>query len=183
MNKNLLFALLFFTTFISCDERKTVESLTPIVAPTTKTKTELISRKWGISESYFDVDAKKTIVYGVGAVSNPNLTTDITPDDYITFTKDGKIESYSGLDKKTLKGTWKFLNNETQIQFPLDGAEFVMDIISLTEKDAEIAQKIVIANLANETQTSQGIIFIVGLGGLTTKDSKVVKLGLKLKAK
>ena len=75
------------------------------------------------------------------------------------------------------------MNNETQIQFPLDGAEFVMDIISLTEKDAEIAQKIVIANLANETQTSQGIIFIVGLGGLTTKDSKVVKLGLKLKAK
>lgn len=183
MKKNLLFALLSFTILTSCDERKTVETITPVVIPTTKTKTELISRKWGIPESYMDVDAKKTILYGTGAVSNPNLTTDFTPDDYITFTKDGKIESYSGSDKKTSTGTWKFLNNETQIQFPLDGGEFVMDIVSLTEKDADISQKVVIANAANETETGKSIILIAALGGLATKDSKIVKLGLKLKAK
>ena len=181
MKKNLLFALLSILILTSCDERKTVESLTPAVVA--KTKTELISRKWGISESYIDVDAKKTILYGTGAVNNPNLTIDITADDYLLFTKDGKIESYSGTDKKTSTGTWKFANNETQVQFPLDGADYVMDIISLTEKDAEISQKVVIANLANETQTGKSIVLVAALGNLATKDSKVVKIGFKLKVK
>lgn len=185
MKKNLLITLSLIAFILtSCDERiAPLSSNVTVTPPSTANKTELISRKWGISENYIDVDAKKTILYGTGAVNNPNLTTDITPDDYITFTKDGKIESYSGSDKKISKGTWKFLNNETQIQFPLDGGEFTMDINILTDKDADISQKVVIANLASASETDKGIVLIAGLGGLATENSKIVKLGFKLKPK
>jgi hypothetical protein len=165
MKKNLLVSLsLFAFIFASCDERiaPLSSNTTAVTPPSTVSKTDLISRKWGFSESYIDVDGKKTVLYGTGAVNNPNLTTDMSADDYITFTKDGKVESYSAVDKKTSKGTWKFLNNETQIQFPLDGGEFLMDINVLTAK---------------------GIVLIAGLGGLATEKSKVVKLGFKMKPK
>jgi hypothetical protein len=184
MKKNLLFAFFFSSAIItSCDERKTVETLTPNVLPATKSKTELLVRKWGFSESYFDVDAKKTIVYGAGAVANPNLETDITPNDYITFMKDGKVESYSDVDKKTSTGKWSFLNNETQVKFQLNDEELLMDINTLTEKDADISQKIVIANLANESEVAKGIVVVAAFGGLADEKSKIIKFGFKLKAK
>jgi hypothetical protein len=185
MKKNLLVSLLLMAfVFASCDERIDPLASKTAVAPTpTVSKTDLISRKWGFSESYIDVDAKKTILYGTGAVNNPNLSVDMSADDYILFTKDGKIETYSASDKKISTGTWKFVNNESQIQFPLDGADYLMDINVLTDKDADISQKVVIANLANETQTGKSIVLIAGLGGLATQDSKVVKLGFKLKPK
>jgi hypothetical protein len=184
MKKNLLVSLLLGTfVFTSCDERIAPLTSNATPPPPTVSKTDLLSRKWGFSENYIDVDAKKTIIYGAGAVKNPNLETDFTPDDYITFTKDGKVEAYSAVDKKTSKGTWKFLNNETQIQFPLDEAFFLMDVNVLTDKDADISQKVVIANLANETETGKGIVVIAALGNLATQDSKIVKFGLKLKPK
>ena len=59
MKKNLLFALLCTLILTSCDERKTVESLTPVFVPVTKSKTELISRKWFVTEIYYNIDGKK----------------------------------------------------------------------------------------------------------------------------
>jgi hypothetical protein len=185
MKRNLLFTLsLFVLIFASCDERiAPLSSNTTVTPPATVSKTDLLSRKWGFSENYIDVDGKKTVLYGTGAVNNPNLSTDVSADDYIIFTKDGKVESYSAADKKISKSTWKFLTNETQIQFSLDGFDFLMDINVLTDKDVDISQKVVIANLANESETAKGIVLIAGLGGLATQDSKVVKLGFKLKPK
>jgi hypothetical protein len=185
MKKNLLVSLsLFAFMFVSCDER--IDPLASKTVPpptTTVSKTDLLARKWGFSENYIDVDGKKTVLYGTGATNNPNLSTDVSAEDYIIFTKDGKVESYSAADKKTSKSTWKFLNNETQIQFSLDGGDFLMDINVLTDKDADISQKVVIANLANESETAKGIVLIAGIGGLATQSSKVVKLGFKLKPK
>ena len=181
MKKNLLLVLLGCYIFISCDERKTTD-IVPAVVPTVL-KTDLISRKWSIAENYMDVDSKKTVLYGVGAVNNPNLSNDFTPNDYFLFMKDGKMETYSDSDKTTAKGTWKLINVETQLQFSIDGQDFTMDIITLTDKDVDIAQKIVIANLANETQTGKNIVLLAGIGQLADKTSKIVKFGFKLKAK
>jgi hypothetical protein len=187
MKKNLLFALLLFTTFISCDERKTVETLTP-AAPTVS-KTTLISRKWSYTELYYNVDGKKTIISGVGA--DPNLaasgTVTSSPNNYITFGNDGKLDVYSEDKKgvgKTEKGTWKFLNNETQVELLYGSYDYKMDIVSLSDKVAEIlTPKIIMANLGSETATNKQIVLGGAFTGLIDDKSKEVKFGMKLGAK
>lgn len=78
----------------------------------------MISRKWFITEIYYNIDGKKTIVVGVGAATNLTAIISTSPNNYFTFSKDGKLEVYTEDKKgvpKTKNGTWKFLNNETQV--------------------------------------------------------------------
>ena len=163
MKKNLLFALLFCSILTSCDERKTVETLTPAVV--TVSKTDLISRKWFVTETSYNVDGKKTIISGVGAA--PSLSTVVfsSPNNYFNFSKDGKLEAYTEDKKgvpKTEIGIWKFLNNETQVQLLYGAYDYQWNIVSLTDKATElITPKIIMANLGSETQTNKNIV----LGG------------------
>jgi hypothetical protein len=186
MRKNLLFALLLFLTFISCDERKTVETITPVA---TVSKTTLIARKWFYTELYYNVDGKKTIISGVGA--DPNLaasgTVTSSPNNYITFSSDGKLDVYSEDKKgvgKTEKGTWKFLNNETQVELLYGPYDYKMDIVSLSDKVAEIlTPKIIMANLGSETATNKNIVLGGAFTGVIDDKSKEVKFGMKLGVK
>ncbi len=186
MKKNLLFALLLFPILISCDERKTVETLTPIV---TVSKTTLISGKWFYTELYYNIDGKKTIISGVGADPKLAATGTVTssPNNYLTFGNEGKLDVYSEDKKgvgKTEKGTWKFLNNETQVELLYGAYDYKMDIISLSDKVAEIVTpKIIIANLGSETATNKQIVLGGAFTGLIDDKSKEVKFGMKLGVK
>jgi hypothetical protein len=184
MKKNLLFALLLLTTFISCDERKTVETLTPVV---TVSKTTLISRKWFIPEIYFNIDGKKTIIAGVGAATNLTATITTSPNNYFTFSKDGKLEAYTEDKKgigKTETGTWKFLSNETQVQMLYGAYDYKLDIASLSDKVAEVVTpKILMANLGAETDTNKQIVLAGAFAGLVDNNTKEVKFGMKFGVK
>jgi hypothetical protein len=184
MKKNLLFALLLLTILTSCDERKTVETITPVV---TVSKTTLISRKWFITEIYYNIDGKKTIIAGVGAATNLTATVSTSPNNYFTFSKDGKLDVYTEDKKgvgKTEIGTWKFLNNETQVELLYGPYNYKMDIASLSDKEAEVVTpKIIMANLGSETDTNKQIVLGGAFAGLIDDKSKEVKFGMKFGVK
>jgi hypothetical protein len=186
MKKILLISLILTGIFLqSCDER-----ITPLsnnsggggVEPTVS-KTDLISRKWGYNEIYYDIDTKKTVIFGAGKPANLTVEVDARPEDYYLFTKEGVLEVYSSTDKKTTKGTWKFLNSEAQVQLSYDGYVLVFDIVELTDKSLNILFTVNMANLAKESDGVKAIVLVAGFGGLITKDSKVVKYGEKFVAK
>ena len=181
MKKNLLIALLSFFVFISCDERKTVETLTPAVI--TVSKTELIARKWFVTESSYTVDGKKTIISGVGAATNLAATVYSNPNNYYNFSKDGKLQVYTENKNnvgKTADGTWKFLNNEAQAQLLYGAYDYKFNILSLTDKVMDvITPKILIANLGSETDTNKNIVLGGAFTGLVDDKSKEVQFGIK----
>ena len=187
MKKNLLFTLLCTLILTSCDERKTVESLTLVFVPVTKSKTELISHKWFVTEIYYNIDGKKTIIAGVGAATNLTATISTSPNNYFTFGKDGKLEVYTEDKKgvpKTENGTWKFLNNEAQVQLLYGPYDYKLDITSLSDKEAEVVTpKILMANLASETDTNKQIVLGGAFAGLIDNKSKEVKFGMKFGVK
>ncbi len=185
MKKKLLFALVFISFFTSCDERKTVETLTPaVILPS---KAELISRKWFITEIYYNIDSKKTIIAGVGAATNLTATISTSPNNYFTFSKDGKLVVYTEDKKgvgKTENGTWKFLNNETQVQLLYGTYDYKLDITNLSDKVAEVVTpKIVMANLGSETDTNKQIVLGGAFAGLIDNNTKEVKFGMKFGVK
>ena len=185
MKKNLLIALLSCSVFISCDERKTVETLTPAVISVSKT--DVIARKWFVTETSYTVDGKKTIISGVGAATNLTATIYSSPNNYYNFSKDGKLQVYtenkSGV-AKTADGTWKFLSNETQAQLLYGAFDYKFNILSLTDKTMDvITPKILMANLATETDTNKNIILGGGLTGLIDDKSKEVQFGIKFGVK
>lgn len=183
MKKNLLLPLLLFVfivIFTSCDERVNVA---PSTAVAVVSKTDLIVRKWGIAENYFDIDGKKTIIYGPGRPANLTIDVSGSPNDYFSFSKDGKLEVYIENKKTTTNGTWKFLNNESQVELVYGKEKYTMDINSLTDKTADMSVKILAANIANESQSNQGLFFIAALGGLATESSKIIKFGFKFATK
>ncbi len=178
MNAKLLFTLLFlgFTfIFSSC---KKDEAVTPTV-----TKTDLISRKWGFSEQYLDGDGNKVVIYGTGKPANLSLSTDTTPNDYFLFGKDGKLDVYTDVDKKTVTGTWKFTNNESQVLLTYDKTNTTLAVDNLTDKTLELSLSVLVANAATATQDEKNVILLAAFAGVATKTTVKVKYGLKFIAK
>ncbi len=186
MKKLLLICLTVSTVFLqSCDERITPanEQLggggsTPIIG----NKTELLARKWVYQEVNFDVDGKKTIVYGSN--KTPNLKADffIAPNDYFIFSNKGELETYTEKKKQKVKGTWKFLNSEKQVELSDGSLKILYDIDNLSDKSMELSFTTVISNLDNEPLDRQAIIFVAISGDIIKETSKKVKYTIKLVA-
>lgn len=186
MKKLLLICLTVTTVFLQgCDER-----ITPANeqfggggnTPITGNKTELLARKWVYEEINFDVDGKKTIVYGNN--KTPNLKADffIAPNDYFTFSNKGELETYTEKKKQKVKGTWKFLNNEKQVELTNGSLNLLYDIDNLNDKFMELSFTTVMSNLDNEPLDRQAVILVAISGDIIKETSKKVKYTMKLVA-
>ncbi len=182
IKRNLLFAILSIFIFTSCDERIIVTPSTTIITPPVS-KTDLISRKWFITQIYYNIDGKQTQVAGTGTSATIAAIVFSSPNNYFTFSKDGKLEVYAE-DKKGVKstviGTWKFLNDEKQVQLLYGTYDYRLDITSLNDKEAEvITPKILMANLGSDTDTNKQIVLGGAFAGLIDNKTKEVKYGMK----
>jgi hypothetical protein len=180
MKKLLLICLTIATIFLqSCDERITP---TNEITAGGNPATNLIARKWVYEEIIFDIDGKKTIVYGNN--KTPSITADFfnSPNDYFLFSKNGDLETYTEDKKETVKGTWKFLNNEKQVELSDESLKYTYDIDKLSDKSLELSFSIALENLDNETLDRQAIIAIAFFGDLIQETSKKVKYTMRLVA-
>jgi hypothetical protein len=175
-NYFLILSFICFTFFFSACKKD--EAVTPTVS-----KTELIARKWFFSEQYIDGDGTKVVIYGAGKPANLTLTTETTPNDYFNFTKDGKLEVYTDSNKKTVTGTWKFVNDESQILLAYDKTNATFKIDELTDKISAISLSVTVANAATATQDEKNIILIGAFAGVVTNKTAKVTYGLKFVAK
>lgn len=185
MNKLLpLISLLLMAIFLqSCDERINPASNQSGATNTpTVSKIELISRKWVYEEINFDVDGKKIIVYGNNKTPNIKATFLTTPNDYFIFSRGGDLETYTDSKKKIVKGTWKFVANETQVELTNTPSVALFDIDDLNAKGMEISFTVAMANLAKESADKQAVIAIATFGGIIVENSKKVKYTMKLGA-
>lgn len=178
---------LIFTAFFlqNCDERitPTNEQLGGAVTkPITSNKTELIARKWVYEEINFDVDGKKIVVYGSNKTPNIKAQFLTNPNDFFLFNNNGSLETYTDSKKNTVKGTWKFVNNEKQVELTNAPSIVLFDIDNLNAKSMELSFTVVMANLANESIDRQTIIAIAAFGDLIQETSKKVKYTMKLVA-
>jgi hypothetical protein len=184
MKKLLLICLTVTTVFLQgCDERITPanEQLGGgVSAPITGNKTDLIARKWVYEEINFDVDGKKTIVYGNNKTPNIKVEFLTTPNDYFLFDKAGNLTVYKDNKKVTTKGTWKFTNSEKQVELTNPPSVVLYDIDNLNEKTMELSFTVVMANLDKETVEKQTIIAIAAFGDVILESSKKVKYTMKL---
>ena len=184
MNKLLLIFLTITTIFLqSCDERispggNQLGSSSNSTVP----KTELISRKWVYEEINFDVDGKKTVVYGNNKTPNIKVEFLTTPNDYFLFDKAGSLTTYKDNKKVTTKGTWKFLNGEQQVELTNPPSIVSFDIDNLNEKTMELSFTVIMANLDKESIDRQTIIAVAAFGGVILESSKKVKYTMKLVA-
>lgn len=185
MNKLLpLVSLLLLAIFLqSCDERinPTGNQLGSTITPTVS-KTELLSRKWVYEEISFDVDGKKIVVYGNNKTPNMKVTFLTAPNDYFIFSTNGDLETYMDSKKKVVKGTWKFVSNEKQLELTNLPSVVLYDIDNLSAKEMEISFTVLMANLAQESADKQAIIAIAAFGGIIVETSKKVKYTMKLVA-
>ena len=186
MKKLLLICTAFTAIFLqSCDER-----ITPAneqlggggSTPVTGNKTELLARKWVYEEINFDVDGKKTIVYGNNKTPNVKVEFLTTPNDYFLFDKAGSVIVYKDNKKVTTKGTWKFANSEKQVELTNPPSTVLYDIDNLNEKTMELSFTVVMANLDKETVEKQTIIAVAAFGDVILESSKKVKYTMKLVA-
>lgn len=186
MKKLLLICLTFTAIFLqACDER-----ITPANeqlggggnTPVTGNKIELISRKWVYEEINFDVDGKKTIVYGNKKTPNIKVEFLTTPNDYFLFDKAGNLTTYKDNKKVTTKGTWKFANVDKQVELTNPPSTVLFDIDNLNEKTMELSFTVVMANLDKESVERQTIIAIAAFGDVVQETSKKVKYTMKLVA-
>lgn len=184
--KLLLICLTFAATFLqSCDER-----ITPAneqiggggATPVTGNKIELIARKWVYEEINFDVDGKKTIVYGNNKTPNIKVEFLTTPNDYFLFEKAGILTVYKDNKKITSKGTWKFANSEKQVELTNPPSTVLYDIDNLNEKTMELSFTVVMANLDKEAVEKQTIIAVAAFGDVIKETSKKVKYTMRLVA-
>jgi hypothetical protein len=185
MKHILLISLILTGIFLqSCDER-----ITPLNnnsgggVETTVSKTDLISRKWGYEEINFDVDGKKIVVYGANKTPNINVEFLTTPNDYFLFDNKGPLETYTDSKKNTVKGSWKFLSNETQVELTNTPSVVAFDIDKLDDKKMELSFTVLMANLDKEPLAKQQVIVIAAFGGIILETSKKVKYTMKLVAK
>ncbi len=183
MKKLLLICLTFTAIFLqSCDERITPanEQLGGGNTPITGNKTELLARKWVYEEINFDVDGKKTVVYGNNKTPNIKVEFLTTPNDYFLFDKAGSLTTYKDNKKVTTKGTWKFLNSEKQVELTNPPSIVLFDIDNLNDKTMELSFTVVMANLDKESVERQTIIAVAAFGGIVFETSKKVKYTMKL---
>lgn len=185
--KKLLLICLVFTTIFSqgCDERitPTNEALgSGVSTPLTGNKTALIARKWVYEEINFDVDGKKVIVYGNNKTPNLKVEFLTTPNDFLFFNSNGSLETYTDSKKNTVKGTWKFINNEKQVELTNTPSIVLFDIDNLNAKSMELSFTVVMANLDKESVDRQTIIANAAFGDVIQETSKKVKYTMKLVA-
>jgi hypothetical protein len=184
MKKLLLICLTCTAIFLQgCDERITPanEQLGGGVStPITGNKTDLIARKWVYEEINFDVDGKKTIVYGNNKTPNIKVEFLITPNDYFLFDKSGNLTVYKDNKKVTTKGTWKLTNSDKQVELTNPPSVVLYDIDNLNEKTLELSFTVVMANLDKETVEKQTIIAVAAFGDIIKETSKKVKYTMKL---
>lgn len=179
----LISVLLVVISLQSCDERinpasnQSVGINTPAIS-----KIDLLSRKWVYEEISFDVDGKKIVVYGNNKTSSTKVTFLTSPNDYFIFNNSGDLETYTDSKKKIVKGTWKFVANENQIELTNTPSVVLFDIDKLSTKEMEISFTVVMANLAKESADKQTIITIAAFGGIIVESSKKVKYTMKLVA-
>lgn len=183
MNKLLpLISLLVLAIFLqSCDERINPAG-NQLASTPTVSKTELLSRKWVYEEINFDVDGKKIVVYGNNKTPNTKVTFLTAPNDYFLFSNNGDLQTYTDNKKKVVKGTWKFVSNENQLELTNTPSVVLFDIDNLSAKEMEISFTVVMANLSKESGDKQAIIAIAAFGGIIVETSKKVKYTMKLVA-
>ena len=151
---------------------------------TTAQKTVSIARKWAYQELYVIVDGKKSVLYGPGQITlPPTFSLDITPNDYKLFTKEGNYEEYDDTDKKTIKGTWKFLNSDKQLNISNSAENNDFTINDITDKTLDYSLSINVADVATATQGQKNVLIVASFAGVATKSSKSITLGTKLTAK
>jgi hypothetical protein len=185
MKKLLLISLTITAFFLqSCDERITPanEQLGGGNIPITGNKTDLIARKWVYEEISFDVDGKKIVVYGNNKTPNTKVQFLTTPNDYFIFGSKGNLETYTDSKKQTVKGTWKFVGGEKQVELTNTPSIALFDIDNLSDKALEISFTVIMANLDKESVDKQTIIAIAAFGGIVLETSKKVKYTMKLVA-
>jgi hypothetical protein len=176
MNKKPLFVLLYLVYvlfFFSCKKEE-------IVSPT---KTDLISRKWNFLEEDLDGDGKKAIIYSTVNPVSSSLSINRSSTDYLLFSKDGTLEAYSNIDKKTFTGTWNFVNNENQVQLIYNKTNSILNIDNLTDATSEFSISVLTANNFIAKQYERDVISLGTLAGVVTQTTVKIKYGLKLVAK
>lgn len=118
----------FSLTLISCEKDNDTDTTTT----TPKTKTELLTSKTWLYDEYFrNYNSSNTILYYKRDKTNNLINLDINR---VTFRADG---TYTELNETgtTLNGTWKFLNNESQIQVASSAGTYTSLIIKLDEDE------------------------------------------------
>lgn len=183
--KKTLICLTIFAVFLqSCDERitPTNEQLGGGSTPVVSNNAEFISRKWVYEEINFDVDGKKTVVYGNNKTQNTKVEFLTTPNDYFIFRIKGDLETYMENKKRTVKGTWKFVGNEKQVELTNTSSIELFDIDNLSNKSMELSFTVAMTNLGKESVDRQTIIATAVFGSIIRETSKKVKYTMKLVA-
>jgi len=183
MNKLLpiIFLLIGAVFLQSCDERINPAG-NQLVGTPTVSKTELLSRRWVYEEINFEVDGKKIVVYGNNKTPNTKVTFLTAPNDYFLFNSNGDLETYTDSKKKVVKGTWKFVSNENQLEISNTPSVILFDIDNLSAKEMEVSFTVLMANLAKESADKQAIIAIAAFGRIIVESDKKVKYTMKLVA-
>ena len=176
MDKKPLFTLLFLGFVIVFSSCKKDEIISP-------SKTDLISRKWSFLEEYLDGDGKKAIIYSTVNPVSSLLSINRSSIDYLLFSKDGTLEVYSNIEKKTFTGTWNFVNNESQLQLIYNKTNSILNIDNLTDSTSELSISVLTANNFTSKQYERDVISLGTLAGLVTQTTVKIKYGLKLVAK
>ena len=120
-----LFCLLFFIVFVSSCKKDSVTN-----TPTTKTKIEILTSHTWMYDEYFRFynGTTPTLYFKKGRTNN---YLDLTLN-RVTFRTDGTYTEITETGS-TLNGTWKFLNNETQVQVVNSVGTFTSTIIILDD--------------------------------------------------
>ena len=120
-----LICLLFFTVcFFSC-KKDTVTN-----TPTTKTKLDyLTAHTWKYDEYFRGYNSTTPTLYYKTGRTNNYLDLSLNR---VTFRTDGTYTEITETGS-TLNGTWKFLNNETQVQVTNSVGTFTSSIVILDD--------------------------------------------------
>ena len=178
MKKLPLILLTIVSIFLqNCDER-----ITPKNEQISSDKSTLIAQKWIYEEINFDVDGKKIVMYGNNKTPNLKVQFLTTPNDFFLFNNNGILETYTDSKRKTEKGTWKFVNNQKQVELTNAPSVALFDVDNLTPKSMELSFTVVMANLDKESIDRQTIIAIAAFGNVIQETSKKVKYTMKLVA-
>ena len=184
MKKTLIYLTIFAFFLQSCDERITPanKQLGGGSTPVMSNNTEFISRKWVYEEINFDVDGKKTVVYGNNKTQNTKVEFLTNPNDYFIFRIKGDLETYTENKKRTVKGTWKFVGNEKQVELTNTSSIELFDIDNLSNKSMELSFTVSMTNLGKESVDRQTVITVAAFGNIIKETSKKVKYTVKLVA-
>lgn len=121
-------------------------------------------------------------MYGNNKTQDTKVDFLTTPNDYLIFRIKGDLETYTDNKKRTVKGTWKFVGNEKQVELTNAPSIALFDIDNLSNKSMELSFTVVMTNLDKESVDRQTIIAIAAFGNIIRETSKKVKYTMKLVA-